>query len=157
MSETTRRSVLAGVAGVGAAAALAACGGGDGGSGPGNGQPTGAAPTTGGAPATTGGGAAGALGKTADVPVGAGKVFAAQKVVVTQPTAGEFKAFSAVCTHQGCPMRDVTSTINCSCHGSQYSITDGSVKKAAPGLTPQTQKPLDPKTVTVDGDNIVLG
>ena len=36
------------------------------------------------------------------MPVGGGKIFAAEKVVVTQPTEGDFKAFSAVCTHQGC-------------------------------------------------------
>jgi len=68
------------------------------------------------------------LGSTAQVPVGAGAVFADQQVVVTQPSAGTFEAFSAICTHQGCTVNDVTGgTINCSCHGSMFDITDGSV------------------------------
>jgi Rieske Fe-S protein len=42
------------------------------------------------------------LGPTSDVPEGSGTVFRDQKVVVTQPKPGDFKAFTAVCTHQGC-------------------------------------------------------
>ena len=54
----------------------------------------------------------------ADIPVGGGKVFDALKVVVTQPTAGDYKAFSAVCTHQGCTVNGVSNgVITCPCHG----------------------------------------
>ena len=68
------------------------------------------------------------LGAAADIPVGGGKVFTAAKVVVTQPAKGEFKAFSAVCTHVGCLCNQVADgTINCPCHGSKFKITDGSV------------------------------
>ena len=42
------------------------------------------------------------VGSKADVPEGSGTVFRDQSVVVTQPGPGDFKAFSAVCTHQGC-------------------------------------------------------
>ena len=38
----------------------------------------------------------------ATVPVGGGVILTKDEVVVTQPEAGTFKAFSAVCTHQGC-------------------------------------------------------
>lgn len=162
MSETTRRAVLAGAAGVSAATVLAACGsdnnsgGGDlygGGSQPttGGGQPTGAAPTTGGG--STGGGNTGgqALAKTSDIPVGSGKIFADQKVVVTQPKKGTFKGFDTTCKHAGCPVSTVANgTINCPCHGSKYSIEDGSVKNG-----PAT-KPLDPKSIKVQGDSITL-
>ncbi|GAA0497664.1 hypothetical protein GCM10010361_74050 [Streptomyces olivaceiscleroticus] len=56
-------------------------------------------------------------------------IFKAQKIVVTQPTDGHFKAFSAVCTHSGCLVGKVSSgTINCPCHGSKYAIADGSVR-----------------------------
>jgi Rieske Fe-S protein len=146
----TRRVVIA-AGGAGAAALLAGCGGGSGDSG-------GAAP-----PPTTAGGSgptavpsgdappANALAKTADIPVGGGKIFQAQKVVVTQPAAGQFKAFSAVCTHMGCLVGTVSGgTIQCPCHGSRYSIADGSVTG---GPAP---RPLPPKQVEVVADSIVV-
>jgi Rieske Fe-S protein len=92
-----------------------------------------------------------ALAKTGDVPVGGGIVIGAFQVVVTQPTAGTFKAFTSVCTHQGCQVANVANgTVNCDCHGSKFSIADGSVAKA-----PATQ-PLAPKKITVSGDTITL-
>lgn len=75
-----------------------------------------------------GGGAAAPLAKVADVPVGGGKVLEGRRIVLTQPQAGTIKAFTAVCTHQGCVVADVSNgTINCPCHGSAYHIADGSV------------------------------
>ncbi|WP_084699707.1 Rieske (2Fe-2S) protein [Streptacidiphilus anmyonensis] len=68
------------------------------------------------------------LGPTSDVPVGGGKVYRDQQVVVTQPSAGTFKAFSAICTHAGCVVDGVDNgLITCPCHGSQFKTTDGSV------------------------------
>jgi Rieske Fe-S protein len=87
----------------------------------------------------------------ATIPVGGGKVFPDQKVVVTQPASGEFKAFSAVCTHQSCVVAEVADgTINCACHGSKFDITTGAVKNG-----PATS-PLPEKSVTVDGDGISI-
>jgi nitrite reductase/ring-hydroxylating ferredoxin subunit len=85
---------------------------------------------------------------TADIPVGGGKIFADAQAVITQPTAGQFKAFTSICTHQQCPVAEVTDTINCKCHGSKFSITDGSV------VNPPAPSPLAAKTVTVSGDEI---
>lgn len=48
------------------------------------------------------------VGAAADIPVGGGTIFPDQEVVVTQPEAGNFKAFSAVCTHQKCILVSVT-------------------------------------------------
>ena len=91
------------------------------------------------------------LGMAADVPVGSGKVFTAAKVVVTQPTKGEFKAFSAICTHVGCLCNQVADgTINCPCHGSKFKITDGSV---VAGPAPA---PLAAAKITVSGGKILL-
>jgi Rieske Fe-S protein len=91
-----------------------------------------------------------AIGK-ATIPVGGGKVFSDQKVVVTQPTEGEFKAFSAVCTHQGCVVASVENgTINCPCHGSKYDIATGEVKRG-----PAT-KALPAKKVSVSGDGLTV-
>ena len=88
--------------------------------------------------------------KEADIPVGSGKIFPDAQAVITQPKAGEFKAFSSICTHQGCPVATVTDTINCDCHGSKYSITDGSV------LNPPAPQPLPAKTIKVDGDTLTV-
>ncbi|GAA1136555.1 Rieske Fe-S protein [Kitasatospora gansuensis] len=78
------------------------------------------------------GGAAAApvtVGAVADVPVGGGKVYREAKIVVTQPTAGEYKAFSAKCTHAGCVVDEVKDgTVNCPCHYSKFAVADGSVK-----------------------------
>jgi nitrite reductase/ring-hydroxylating ferredoxin subunit len=93
----------------------------------------------------------GVLAKTTDIPVGGGKVFKDQKVVVTQPTAGQFKAFSAVCTHQGCTVGTVTNgTINCPCHGSKFKVGDGSVAHGP------AQQPLPSQSITVTGTDIKL-
>jgi Rieske Fe-S protein len=91
------------------------------------------------------------LGMASDVPVGGGMVYTAAKVVVTQPSKGEYKAFSAVCTHVGCLCNQVADgTINCPCHGSKFKITDGSV---VAGPAPA---PLPAKTVTVTGGKVYL-
>lgn len=87
---------------------------------------------------------------SSDVPVGSGLVIADSEVVITQPTEGEFKAFSSICTHRGCPVNQVTDTINCPCHGSMFSITDGSVT-GGPATSPLAEVPI-----SVDGDQISL-
>jgi Rieske Fe-S protein len=100
---------------------------------------------------SAGGTASGALTGTSDIPVGGGKIFPTQLVVVTQPTAGAFKAFSAVCTHMGCTVNQIANgRIDCPCHGSEYSITDGAV------LAGPAPKPLPAKTIKVTGDSIFL-
>ncbi|MGC4896031.1 Rieske (2Fe-2S) protein [Micromonospora sp. DT31] len=147
----SRRSLLAGAGAVGAAVVLAGCGSDD--------DAPGEAPTSGGPPGATATGDAGggdragsnSVARTSDIPVGGGAVFASQGVVITQPEAGQFKAFDPICTHQRCPVSNVDGgTINCTCHNSRFSITDGSVKGG-----PAT-KPLAAKNITVDGDQIRL-
>lgn len=64
---------------------------------------------------------------SSDVPVGSGTVVD-ETYVVTQPKKGEFYAFSSVCTHQGCQVRNVTAKeIVCPCHSSMFSTTTGEV------------------------------
>ncbi|MFL6024947.1 MAG: Rieske (2Fe-2S) protein [Marmoricola sp.] len=146
-NEATRRNVLVGVAAVGVAVpVLAACGSSGSSDGPGD--------TSGnGAPSTPDGGetSGGSTIKASDIPVGGGKIYPDQQVVVTQPTKGDFKAFSAVCTHQGCIVNQVEDKqIKCPCHFSHYSIADGHVES---GPAP---KPLPEKTVKVSGDSLIV-
>jgi Rieske Fe-S protein len=78
------------------------------------------------------------------VPVGGGVILENADYVITQPTKGEFKAFSKICTHQGCPVASVSDrVIHCNCHGSEYSIEDGSV------TNPPAPKPLAEAKTTV--------
>ncbi|MEU3348888.1 Rieske (2Fe-2S) protein [Streptomyces sp. NPDC006700] len=144
-----RRTVVAAVGAAGLAAALTACGSGDT-SGSGTSSTRNDSGTTGGSGgdgAAAGSGGA-ALARTSDIPEGGGKVFGSQGVVVTQPAKGEFKAFSSTCTHQGCAVNRIADgVIVCPCHQSEFSATDGSVKKG-PAL-----KPLPAKDITVaDGE-----
>jgi len=72
-------------------------------------------------------------------------------VVVTQPTADTYKAFSSKCTHQGCAVAGIADdVIVCPCHKSEFSVADGSVKKG-----PST-KALPAEQITVSGDSITL-
>ncbi|MGW4164980.1 Rieske (2Fe-2S) protein [Streptomyces sp. NPDC004788] len=133
MSGVARRTVVAAAGTAGLAAALAACGGGDDG---------GKQVVEENAP----------LAKTGDIPVGGGKVLADKGVVITQPKAGEFLAFSARCTHQGCTVGSVADgVIVCPCHQSRFDASDGSVKQG-----PAT-RPLEPTPIEVSGDTIRLG
>jgi Rieske Fe-S protein len=88
------------------------------------------------------------IAKTSDVPVGSGVIV--DDVVVTQPSEGMFKGFSATCTHLGCTVATVADgTINCPCHGSKFNL-DGSVAQGP------AARPLDTKNISVQGDSIVL-
>ncbi len=90
--------------------------------------------------------------QTGDIPVRGGDILADQKIVVTQPTAGAYKAFTAVCTHQGCTVSSIADgAIQCPCHGSQYSIADGSV------LGGPAPRPLAALPITVSGTTITVG
>jgi Rieske Fe-S protein len=125
----SRRAVVGGLVGLGVGVPLVAACGSD--------EESGGTPSS------------GPVGKTSEVPVGSGKIFEADKVVVTQPTEGDFKAFSAVCTHQGCVVAEIKGKdIDCNCHGSKYSIEDGSV------VSGPAKKALEPLTVKVDGDEL---
>jgi Rieske Fe-S protein len=155
-SLATRRGVLAGVGLVGLASAITACGAGTSSTtAAGNAATTPAAGSTTASSAAAGGASssagAKALAATSQIPVGSGMIFPGPQVVVTQPTAGEFKAFSAICTHMGCIVNQISNgTIDCPCHGSQYSITTGDV------VTGPAPRPLPAKQIKVSGGSVFL-
>ena len=150
----TRRGLIAGAGALGASALLAACGtdkgagaGGTGSTGLGTGSGnTGSGKT--GSSTGTGSGSSGVLATKGEVPVGGGVIKA--DLVITQPTPGDYKAFSKKCTHMGCDVSQITATINCVCHKSSFSLTDGSVTSGP------AKAPLPQTKVKLDGDNVVL-
>ena len=170
----SRRCVLLGAGVLGMAGVLSACSteavpydAGDNGQAPGttpsasgNGatsgmaaQPSSAAsaPSSASASAKSSGPTGTVLGLASEIPVGGGVAYTAAKVVVTQPVKGQYKGFSAVCTHVGCICNQVADgTINCPCHGAKFKITDGSVVAGpAPAPLPVTK-------ITVTGGKILM-
>ena len=152
-----RRALLAG-AGITCAAMLAGCAMSDANGGPTpatNGTATsagGSAPAAGSSTATGSPPAANALAATSQVPDGGGKIIDGKNIVITQPRTGSFRAFSAICTHEGCIVSSVSNgTINCPCHGSKFSIKDGAVVKG-PATTP-----LAAIAIKVEGTSIFQG
>ncbi|MGH3505750.1 MAG: Rieske (2Fe-2S) protein [Nocardioidaceae bacterium] len=162
-NEPTRRVVLTGALAVGAIPILAACGSnsdGGGSAGGGTGDSTGGIdnggasddqPSSGQPDGGSGDGEPVLLAAVADVPEGGGVVLEDEELVLTQPSDGQFRCFSAICTHQGCPVAGVANgTINCPCHGSMFDIDTGEVL-AGPAPSPLPEKPI-----IVSGKEILL-
>ncbi len=133
-----RRIVFHGLGALGVAVALAGCAGDDGGDE--GGDELGGNDVESGVELTT----------TDQVPVGGGIVLTDQKVVVTQPSKGEFRAYTAVCTHQQLLVTSVEDgVIHCDNHGSEYDAATGEVSR---GPAPAGLAAVE---VSVDGDRIV--
>jgi Rieske Fe-S protein len=143
----TRRCVVAAVGGAGLTMALTACGSEPEKTAPAVSAPEGADSTGSGNGEQSGGGKV--IAATSEIPQGGGKVVG--DVVITQPAAGEFKAFSSKCTHQGCAVQGVeNNVIVCPCHNSRFDAANGSVQGG-----PATA-PLPPASIKVEGDSILL-
>ncbi len=129
-SPLTRRHVIVGASAVVGAGALVSC--------------AGAADEP--APAQ---GESDILATTSQVPVGSALIV--DGIVLTQPAAGEFTGFSAVCPHAGCAVSKVDGAqVICPCHGSTFGL-DGAV------VSGPAREPLAPAPITVRGDSIVAG
>ena len=133
-SSASRRAVVGGLVGLGVGLPLvAACGSEESGGGGSEGTST----------------ASGNIGKTSEIPVGGAKIYTAEKVLVSQPSQGEFKAFSTICTHEQCAITQLKGEeIECGCHQSRFKVADGSVAKGP------ANKPLSELKVTVSGDSL---
>ena len=144
---SSRRAMLAG-AGAACVAALSGCATYNANTGLAGAAP--AQTSAAGAASSGNGNAPAVLATTSDVPVGGGTILTDKKIVIPQPHAGTFDAFTAVCTHEGCIVTTVSGgTINCPCHGSKFSIDNGSVVNG-----PAT-RPLAPISIKVQGTSIV--
>ena len=148
---SNRRALLA-CADAACAAVLAGCSRYNSGNGIAGGQSASAGSSSAAPASAAGSNGSAVLASTTDIPVGGGKILAGPKIVITQPKAGSFKAFTAVCTHLGCTVGSVSGgTINCPCHGSKFSVTNGSV------VNGPASSPLAPVSIKVQGTSIVRG
>ncbi|MBA3745300.1 MAG: Rieske (2Fe-2S) protein [Sporichthya sp.] len=90
------------------------------------------------------------LASTEDIPVNSGMLFEADEYIVTQPQAGKFVGFDSLCTHEGCPVDvfDRPGIMACSCHSTDFKITDGSVIRGP------AKKPMPKKLIIVEDGQI---
>ena len=145
--DATRRALVTGICGAVGAAALTACGS--------RGRPApppaaSPAPGTPASPAEPDSSQPSLVPKS-DIPIDGGKVFPEYRLVVTRPAAEDLRAFTAICTHEGCTLAAVVDgTIRCPCHGSRFAITDGAVVQGP------ARRALTPRTIAIQGDSIVL-
>jgi cytochrome b6-f complex iron-sulfur subunit len=155
--------------GVGAAcASLVACGGGasssgggdsgggnSGGGGPYGGGGSGGGGSDGGSKASSGGDAqagGAAIASESEVAPGSAYKFkdSGNPAVLVHLKSGDFVAYSAVCTHQGCTVAYKGGKLACPCHGSVFDPAKGAEVVAGPAPTPLPEIP-----VKVEGGEVV--
>jgi cytochrome b6-f complex iron-sulfur subunit len=153
--------------GVGAAcASLVACGGGAGSSGGGNsgggdsgggygGGDSGGGGSDGGSKKSSGGEAktsGTAIASESEVAPGSAHTFkdSGEPAVLVHLDDGDFVAYSAVCTHQGCTVAYKDGNLACPCHGSVFDPADGAAVVAGPAPRPLPEIP-----VKVEGGEVV--
>lgn len=92
------------------------------------------------------------LGAASAVPVGGAKIYHEQALVVSQPSRGTFKCFSAKCTHQGAILADVDKEQgHCALHGSRFDLTTGKVVQGP------ASRPLPEVPVKAEGGKLIAG
>lgn len=85
------------------------------------------------------------LGPADEVPVGGAQLYRDEKVLVCRPEDGDYRAYSAVCTHAGCVLSGLRDDVAvCSCHGSTFDPATGAV------LQGPAEEPLHPMELEID-------
>jgi cytochrome b6-f complex iron-sulfur subunit len=91
--------------------------------------------------------------KVGEVPVNSGKIFkfGNKPGILVHTVSGEFKAFSAVCSHLECIVqyKSDTKQIWCACHNGQYNLSGKNVGGPPP-------RPLEEYKVNTRGDDVVV-
>jgi len=139
--------------GVGAAvASLAACGGsgssGDSGSSGGkqddSGESKKAGSSAAGGEAQSGGAV---IARESEVAPGSAVEFkdGGQDAVLVHLESGDFAAYSAVCTHQGCTVAYQKGQLACPCHGSVFDPANGAEVVTGPAQSPLPEIPIEVK------------
>lgn len=92
-------------------------------------------------------------GKAAELRANSGKIFnfGGRPALLIHTANGEWRAFSAVCTHLNCTVqyREQTQQIWCACHNGLYDLNG----KVIGGPPP---RPLEEYTAHVQGDGVVV-
>jgi cytochrome b6-f complex iron-sulfur subunit len=92
-------------------------------------------------------------GKINELKLNTGRVFkfGSKPALLVHTAAGEWKAFSAVCTHLNCTVqyREDRHDIWCACHNGVYDLTGRNVSGPPP-------RPLEEFEVHVQGEDIVV-
>ena len=91
--------------------------------------------------------------KVSELKPNSGKIFkfGSKPGILVQTPAGEYRAFSAVCTHLDCTVqyRSEEKLIWCACHNGRYDLTGKNISGPPP-------RPLEEFKVNVRGDEIVV-
>jgi Rieske Fe-S protein len=92
-------------------------------------------------------------GSAKELKPNSGKVFkfGSRPAIVVRTPTGEFRAFSAICTHLNCTVqyRDDFQHIWCACHGGQFDLNGLNVAGPPP-------RPLEEYAVNLSGNDIVV-
>lgn len=92
-------------------------------------------------------------GKVAEFANDSGTIikFGSKPVILIRNANGEFKAFSATCTHLDCTVqyRSDFGQIWCACHNGKYDLNGRNVSGPPP-------RPLDAFQVTIQGDDVLV-
>ena len=83
------------------------------------------------------------IANVSDVAVGSAKSFTTANgnpAWLLHPTAATFTAFSAICTHLGCPVQWAGNGFQCPCHGATYDA-NGKVT-GGPATAPLSPIPI---------------
>jgi cytochrome b6-f complex iron-sulfur subunit len=93
-----------------------------------------------------------AIAAESDVATGSAVTFkdAGNPAVLVHLNNGDFVAYSAVCTHQGCTVAYKNGQLACPCHGSVFDPAKGAEVVAGPAPKPLTEIP-----VKVEGGEVV--
>jgi cytochrome b6-f complex iron-sulfur subunit len=93
-------------------------------------------------------------GKKSDIPKGgAKKIFVDNKpVLIIQPKSGDFRAFSAICTHLGCIVDWETkkNRFFCPCHAGVFDSFGNVISGPPP-------RPLPRYEVKIEGEKVLVG